>query len=539
MRGIRLRRLAFGIGAIFLGLQSPTFADDLPRALEPAYGEAVLAYHAKDYARALELISELERKAPRSAKLLELQALCYKTQGRDELALPIYQRLVSSQLKAGQPTKGAAPFLFEIGMIEFRRKNLKEARRRVQSAINLGFNLGASHFFLGTIDFQGGDLASADQHFRAVLDSDAASLKPMAELYLGQIASMNYDAEAALRSFVAAKEGADATIADPNAIEEESSLARQVSQSTSEVLSAFNFSKFFGSVSLLSSYDSNVLSVPTSGVNASAAQAQGYGSAGGTLKVGLGYSSPPLDTVQFIPSYQGSINFESNSRTDNGEFILHDLALYLNRHPYATTSYGFKIEGLSYFQYEASASTGPGKFGPYSLGGSFGPYWRTEIRPKVLLGFESFFEPVRNFLDPAFSPPARLSGWDALVRSYLRQDSHGAFWNPGAAVTLMWTRTEGTEYQSAAATLGLSDLMYPSDRFTIANELDIGYAHFPNRPEQARTDENFNFQIRPNWRLSRSVLLIGEVQYIVNVSNIKDAYQYNRMIVSAGPAFEF
>jgi tetratricopeptide (TPR) repeat protein len=535
MRGNSLAILAFATLAVLL-LHAEARADELPRSLEPEYGEAVLAYHAKDYAKALELISDIEKRAPKATKPFELQALCYKTEGRDDQALPIYLRLIES---AGASKRAAGPFLFEVGMIELRRKNTKEARRRVLDALNLGFNVGASHFFVGTIDFQNGDLASADQHFRAVLDSDAVSLKPMSELYLGQIASLNFDAEGALRSFVAAKEGAEATIADKNAIEEESALAKQVSTSTSEVLGAFNTPRFFGNVSLLSSYDSNVLSVPTSGVNASAAQAAGFGSGGETLKIGLGYSSPPLDSVQFIPSYQGSINLETNSSTSNGEFILHDLALFLNRHPYASTSYGFKLEGISYFQYEAAASTGPGKFGPYSTGGSFGPYWRTEIRPKVLLGFESFFEPVHNFLDPAFNAPARLSGWDALLRSYLRRDSHGAFWNPGASLTLMWTETTGTEYQSESAMLGLTDLMYPSDRFTIANELDIGYSHFPNRPVQVRTDENFNLQIKPSLRLSRSFLLIGELEYIVNLSTIKDAYQYNRAIISAGPAFEF
>src|SRR4051812_36781482 len=72
---------------------APLSFAEVPRALEPLYAEATLAYNASDPNRALLLVNELQKQIPTSTEVLELKGLILKSSKPKE-SVEVYKELI-------------------------------------------------------------------------------------------------------------------------------------------------------------------------------------------------------------------------------------------------------------------------------------------------------------------------------------------------------------------------------------------------------------------------------------------------------------
>jgi hypothetical protein len=313
------------------------------------------------------------------------------------------------------------------------------------------------------------------------------------------------------------------------------SLLGQAKSSSETALLDFNQSRFFGNIAFISSYDSNVLSVPSSG--SIQGTSTDMGSLKGALKASIGYASKPLDSVQIVPSYQGAINLNTNKSTQSGEFFTHDVSVYVNHEPYAQTSYGAKIEAIGIFQYQANPDTNTGAFGPYSLQASVGPYIKHEIARRQFLGAEFFYEPIKNYLDPAFSPTARRSGKDFVLRPYFYWDRLSTWWNPSYSLSGTISDLDGSEYRSKSLAFRLGDHVRWSHSTDLNLFAEAGVTNYPDRPSQPRFDRSLILDAATSTLIFSRTAIVTDFQYQLNLSTVPDTYQYHRLIISAGVAY--
>lgn len=505
------------------------------RSLEPIYADALLAAHDKNYDKAFQILSQILNRDPNYFQALELKALILKNLGKPEEARPIYEKLMKI---AGADIKAQAPYHFELGVLDYNAKKDTEAHAHLQQALAGRFNIGVTQFLLGTLDLKSGDWHAAQNRFERVVVSDANAVKPIAHLYLAQITANNRNTIETIRHLREAQKVDDGL--NSNSIEydfttESKAWIDQARSEDEQALKDLNHSKYFGSVTLLAGFDTNVLSAPAS------TDIQGtpsnYASPGATLKGAIGYAGAPLESFQTVTSYQFSVNMETSSATKTGQFFTHDLSVYLNHAPFEVTSYGFKLEGIGIFQFEDDPLTNKGSFSPYSLQGSFGPYYRREIKKYTNLGVELMFEPRHDYLDSAFSPNERQSGYDVLFRPYISYDPGNVWWNPTFSLTATETQTSGLDYISKSLALNFMTLSRLSQKTRLSTTLELGMASFPDRLGETRSDhfilidESLNVQLNP--RLS----FLADLQYNNNKSNITTIYQYTRLIASVGLSY--
>jgi Tfp pilus assembly protein PilF len=499
----------------------------LERSLEPRFAEAVLLYQSSQLQAAQQVLAQILSAAPTHRKALELDALIHKTLNEDDAARESYRKIIKLI-----PSRAAGPYRFELGMIDFRQGKPEPARQQLTLALDSGFNLGASALVLGILDVRENSSSSAATHFEQVISSDARPLIPLARLYLARIAGDTGSSELAIRHLVAAEAESRELSLAPGASPED--LSAKAGARAREALDAFNVSRYFGHVALLSSYDSNVLSVPSSSGIAGIGTASGYGSLKGVLKAALGYSSPPLDRVQLVPSYKASLNLNANATTRSGQFIVHELNLYLNHAPYASTSYGGKIGATGLFQYQADPTTGSGSFGPYSLQGSFGPYFRREVLSHRLLTVEALFEPRRNYLDPAFSPSARKSGQETRIQVGLESTRVNSWWSPSIFWGVEIDSTSGSEYRSRGTHVEIQNSVRLGRALELGTSAQAGLASFPDRPGHARFDHYGTLDASLTLSLTRRTSILLDGQYQLNLSTVPEAFQFSRWLATTG-----
>jgi hypothetical protein len=257
------------------------------------------------------------------------------------------------------------------------------------------------------------------------------------------------------------------------------------------------------------------------------------------LRLGLGYASSALNSIQIVPSYQGALNYDFNQATQAGEFFTHDLEVYFTKDSLASTSWGLKLDALGIFQYQTDPTSGTGAYAPYSIAGMGGPYFRTEVLPKVLLIGEVSGGELKNFTDPNVSPQFQRSGPQEEARLSLRQDTRFQSWNPGAALTLDAAQPTGSEFKYWGLTLQLNDRMFPTPKTTIGFSTDLGMAAYTWRQGTPRYDEILSALVNVIHSFSGNWSLIGSLQGIENLSNIRDTYQYTRFVIAAGIGYTF
>ncbi|HUP56310.1 MAG TPA: hypothetical protein VM598_02580 [Bdellovibrionota bacterium] len=458
--------------------------------------------------------------------------------GNPSAALETYMKASQAVLAEKRDRKETAPYVFEIGLIRLKQKRRREARESLQYSLEQGFNPVACHYFLGTLEYEDENLIEAELHFRQVVASRVDELRAVSAYYLGQILSRLDDGTRASRNFLLARNLSFQQATDARALPETKALAGKILSSVLPLIEPLDHGHWFGSFALLSAYDTNVLSVPSTSLSDSSS-GPSQASAKGIARFGLGYATSPLDSLQLVPSYEGSVNYNLNQETKSGQFFTHDLEIYVTENALASSSWGLKLEGLGIFQFQTDPESGSGSYSPYSLTALIGPYFRSEIQPKTILTVELYGGLLTNYTDPNVSEVFRRSGPQELLRLSLRRDTRQAAWNPGIGLTLEAAQPEGSEFKAMGATLQLNDRLFPSDRTTLVFGLDLGAALYSSRPGENRHDEIVSLLGNIVHRVPGGWSILGSVQGIRNFSNIEDTYGYTRLVAAAGVGYAF
>lgn len=121
--------LACGVAVGFFGPVSRATAE-IANELEPDYAEAVLEYNSQKYDTAIRLLTEIQKKAPKTVEVLELKAITYKAMKNEKGAADAYRDLIQVKTKEGKDKAEIAPYSFELGVIRYNEKNWKQAEDR-------------------------------------------------------------------------------------------------------------------------------------------------------------------------------------------------------------------------------------------------------------------------------------------------------------------------------------------------------------------------------------------------------------------------
>lgn len=517
----------FTVGLTLLAATAATTHAAVPSALEPDYADAILALHDGKSADALVHLREILKQSPDQLETLQLSALTLKSMGRTADAKMAYEQLlkVLQAKKAGEVAE--APYHFELGVLAFGEKNYPVAEQKFTIAQRSKFNLPATHFFLGLVNFQNKVWNTAESHFQVVTASGATELKPAALLYLSQITRRRGDTTRTLAYLTEANQLATEQAATAN--DAGNKMLQQVLQYTQAELGPYRQARWFGQLGLASGYDSNVLTAPD-GVTGATGSKTGKA----TLLLGLGYATGPADGVQFIPSYRGNFNYNTNQDTKTGQLLVNTFTLYVNAHPLAKATWGLKTEGQLIFSPADNSSS----FSAFSLVGSVGPYYRRQLAGDWILQGELFAHPQKYFNDNLYSDTLARSGWGLAPRVFVQKNSMRGAWNPTLAFVGDYTNTSGSEYRSKGAALELQDFWYLDKLWTLELAGTVGVTAYDQRTGLARTDKLYSLRMSANRQLSRALSLTGDIAYIGNSTNI-DTYAYTRLVTSVAVNYFF
>lgn len=525
------------LSAAAVSLPSITTQGAVPPRLEADFSEAVLAYNTRDFDGALRGLDALLRQEPKRREFLEMKALTLTSKRSYTAASAIYDQLIRDAGDGGRGRADVASYYFELGRIRYLEKKYDAAARYLKGAADFNFNVGAAHLFLGLVEFERKNFDEAGDWFQRVLRDGVEELKPTARVYLAQVSSVMSDANGAARNYVEARAEAVRQISDDGTPFRAKELAVQVVSSVDRGLREFDSSVFFASVGLTSGYDSNVLAIPT-GSTASPDTGAGASSAQEILNFGLTYATSPVGKFQVVPSYKGSFNYNLNPNTKNAQFFTNDATIYLTKDPLSLTNWGFKVEGTGVMQYQLDPTSGSGKYGPYTLGGSFGPYAKFELTPSWVAGVDVYFQPSKYYLDSGLSSSLQRSGWDQLLRVFFTRADIRTYWNPGVAVTADYTRTAGEEFRSGRLAIDFANTFYFTRKLVAAAGVGAAGAWYDARPSGPRHDQIATVTLSGGYRFTRDLSVLLTLQYLNEFSNVS-AYRYNRTIASAGATYLF
>lgn len=488
---------------------------------ESMYSEAVLAINQKRNEEALRILDSLLKSSPDHVEALELKALTLKTKGDDRQSLEVYEKL--AQLKSPEQQ---GPYHFEIGILLNRQKKPGVARTHFQKAADLGFNRASSHFFLGLIDYNSGDLVGAQKNFEEVKSSGAQELRAVAHYYLGLIHYKNGYGAGGMSELLAAR----ALAGDLK----DSKMAADIRESADKILSPFNTPQWFANISVLGQYDSNVSQVPSQGTTVPS-DASGKSTPKVLVSAGIGWMSSPTQTLQWVGSYRFSWNKNFNSHTRSYEFFTNIPALYINYKPLNVTTGGIKIEGNYTFQNQlkdpAISATAGGSYlyRPYNYGVEVGPFVKTRISQNGIFQAEAFFKPQRytTNADPG------LSGNAILGRASLKYDM-SRLWNPTLVLTGAKNPTEATQERYTSVAAGLYNTMRVTGKATLSLSADVGLTRYTEH-SLGRSDRNVSVRSSLLHQLSTNWSLLADFSYITNSSpGLESVYSFKRTMVGLG-----
>lgn len=534
-----------GLGMIGSAVYRPASAD-VPTQLEPAYSEAVLKYNEKNYKSSLSGLDRLLKNYPNQVEFLELKALILKTTHEDAGAIQAYKDLIQAKVAARKPVGETAPYQFELGTIFFQQKKYQEAGNNLRSALKGNFNPIPCRFFLGMIEMNQGNWSNAEGYFREVSSAGSGELKTASDFYLGQIYIKLGSPSSATERFYSAQNGAKEQMEDTASSPETRNIAQQIFHGAALALRPLDRNGFFGSINLISGYDTNVLLQGTGETGSSTSTLpSNQSSIKETFMAQLGYSSSPLKPLQFVPVYRNSLNINLNDQTRSGEYFLNNLSVYLTLSALSKTSYGLKVDG-NYTLQDQTAAGDPRSFSTFSMSGSFGPYFRYETDSKLVWNFEGNVISQKYLNDenlPTGSTFQR-SGTDVNFRASVKNDRGGRYWNPGAFILGDMNLTTGTEFNSKGITFEVNNLFHLSDQFHLLLAADLGLISYNRAPSASRADRAITIDLQGRYTLSSHWSLSAEVQYVANLVSSDDAsaiglYQYNRSVASLSLGYSF
>ncbi len=519
------------LGALFL--QGAPARAVVPSDVESAYSSAVLSFHTKDYSGSLRQLDEVLSRYPKLEEATELKALSLKALGKTNEAILLLKDLLGR--KTTEPEEESA-YRFELGTLYFRQKAYGDAAPLLTDSIRRKFNVGASHYFLGTIDYLQKHYETSEAHFQSVLDKDSSELKAPTHLYLAELSNVANDRASTVFHYFRARELAALQLADPSRQAEGNELAKLIMASFDKVVGVLDKGSAFFRVGTLAGYDSNVLFTP-SGATSPASGPSGRGSLRQFLNAELGYSSSPLKKIQFTPVLRSAWNYNFNRETAAGQYISNDLSLILGYKPLSPLSAGLRLGAVGSFRYTLDPVLGTQRYRTYSLLGVFAPYLKTSLGGRWTLLASLNLSPQRFFLDSETTSQFLKTGTDYSTEILVRQDRGHDLWNPSLALRGVIHYTKGTEFRSRGLEMEAANLFSLSGKSTVSLFVILGSSSFKDRPDGPRFDVNLSGGTGLSYRLSSPVSLFGNLEFQKNNSNVALPYKFSRFVLNLGATY--
>lgn len=525
LRQIPLHFFAF---VLFLGFLAPhTKAEESHpnMSLEPIYAEAVLAYNSKNTRRTLELLDSILNVDPKYIGALELKALTLKNLGESKRSLDEYLKLL--KITSG---KDRAPYHFELGSIYFREKNTKLARYHLVQSARYKFNEGPSYFLLGIITFQQNERFVARKLFERALEKSPDDLKSASHFYIGLIALQTGRGNEGIYQIVEAKKLAEK---QPN-----NELSKQIAQVSSDLLSQYDKPNWFGNLTVLGQYDTNVSLISDTVANSSGTSGSKSGKV--TFIGSVGRAGSPMKPIQWLGSFRFNANKNFNSLTKTYEFASNVGTAYFTFNPLARFSYGLKLEGTYTFQNQLTDSTSNTyTYKPYFGQIDVGPFLKYISPLGVKAVLELDYKGQKYYQDPEDETSILVrSGNAKYVRLSLLSDIPKKWFNPGGYIGYEFISPKGTEYRQRVGYIGVSNSFKPSDVTTINYYFDVTLDHYYHAqpPRMERTFVNRVNYIR---KITSAWTLLGDVSYTLNKTSQPASADYKKFVLSLGISYGF
>lgn len=494
-----------------------------------------MLFYEKKFPEALTLTENILAQNE-NQKTLELKGLILKSLGQYEEAKKNYAYLMQKIDEAGlNPSEAVAP-RFDLGVLEYNSRNYKEARQHFDYSISQNFNNGAAHFFRGLTFYQENRQEEAMSDFNEVLKSNAVAIKALTALYLSDLHAKRQTYDEAIHYLSMARDYSrqqeatqDAAFEMPEDIRQNQN---QVRTRIDENIQQLNIDQYFKNVALVATYDSNVLSVPSSGSVADVFS--GKTSYKATVKALIGHADGFFEDVQKVWSYQFSGNLNENRETETGQFLTNDFNYLWNIKPYADESQSYRLGANSIFQYQVNPSDNKGSFGPYSLAVIGGYSTRTRVNESLSTTWDYTLK-YENFLqDPAFSTFMKKTGYEGGISYFRNWDTRKLYFNPGLGLGLKSRYSNGQEYRNMGLQLSAVNQLYFSQKHQASLVLSYAQMNYYDRPGQKRTDNILNLQWEQAYKYDASLSYLFSLSYTKNDSNIPAIYEFSRYLVSAG-----
>jgi hypothetical protein len=506
---------------------------DVPTTFEADYTEAVLQYNAKKHAESVKLLDALIAKNNQIEEFHELRALNLKAQNRTDEAKTTYEKLIELKTAGKKSAEELAPYHFELGVIQYRAKSYPAAERHLEFAAQNGFNAGPSNFFLAMIKFQRGEMGAAEFHFDEVLRSPADDLKPPARFYLAQIHLKTGFAAGATQNLSLARDSAQNLLSSKETPADTRKIAEQIHAASSSALAPLDKSQWFGNVGTQSAYDSNVLALPDSLASSSAT---GKSTVKQTLNAGIGYMSSPMNTIQWVPAYRTSTNFNFATGTETAQYSSHFLSLNMTHKPLSPSLMGLKAEGNLTFQ-KSTDSDGASKFRLYQDAVGLSAYLKTQNTRTITMNYQVSATLQSFAQDSDTSTTSNRSGPLLSAQITRAQDGGSRFWNPSITLGLNLNPTEGTEYAYTGFGVTLSDAIYWDELLKFTALADYQMLNYSKRESGSRSDKTLSLGLNATRKLGRKWALLGDFRYTKNSSNFESSYAYSKFVVSVGASY--
>jgi TolA-binding protein len=509
-------KLSPWLGAILLlsvaGPASRAFGD-VPVVLEAEYSQALVSYYQKNYDAAAQKLTRLLKRAPKEMKILELKALVDMAKEDFASAAQTYSALVTQAAELERSETVLAPYRFGAAMAALRLGQTAEAEDGFKKVLAAQYNLAACHYFLGGLRWRRGDLPGARAQFNEITRVGDPEFLSGAYYYLGLIDAKEGSVDKANADFQKSKETAALASAAKPAID-----GNLGTRSLASLDSGADRGQWRGQLGLATGYDSNLLTTPV----AAYGSGTGVSSAKEVISAGVTYATSPNRTWQFVPSYDGSFNYNFKQTLKTEQYISNRVALYLTHGPQEPFLWGVKAEGNAIFQYGAG-----GGFIAYNYSGAFGPYARRELGRSWILGGEVFLEPNRFQSDPDLSEYLRRSGLEQSARVYLSKDVRASYFNPQVSLIERVGNSTGAEFRYKSLGLDLEDRMY-FGKWIFSLGGSATFAFYDSRPTGSRNDSILGAEGAVG-RSFGALALELRAKYVANISNVGD-YDYRRLV---------
>ena len=487
---------------------------------EVAQAEASASYHNKNYEAALyqlrKIISTTNPGTKPNIEALELMALIYRQQKDDAQATGTYKKLL-----ANAPEEKKAPYHFELGTLRFQKKSFQEAQAHFEYSANAGFNKGTSQFFLGLLEFQNQRYRKSLKLFNQSFEQpDSEVLRSALRFYLGNVYLQFGKTESAIMNFKIAAEST-----------EDNPIAQNSAKGAKQALEQLNKSRFYGSGSFLTQYDSNVQSNPIDVANALGASYQG--SLKNIISANVGYSTPSTRDFQISPNYSFYGNYNYNKRTRDYNFMSNTLSVFAFHKPYKRFSKGLKLQtSLSFKNTPYANRPSSTLYTKYSLSEEIGPIFRYELSPRTFLNTNLLWKPMYFFSDPA-SGPNRRSGHGFSFYASMDHISEWNYWNPEVYVSSEYDMIQGDNFDCFQYGAGIGNTFQIDQRISFKQYFDfLGSNYIHSDP--LRKDQNYSLRAVINTTMNAKWSWTADASLIMNKSSLPASYKYNRYTTSAG-----